>query len=149
MQRVGIELGERSYDILIGSGIRKQVGELLKPIFEPSRVIVITHPSINDLYGEEVVANFIKQGWTTDIIEVPEGESSKSLGQAEKLYDDLLEQNCDRKSILVALGGGVIGDLVGFVAATYQRGIPFIQIPTTLLSPVSYTHLTLPTNREV
>ena len=55
MQRVGIELGERSYEILIGSGIRKHVGELLKPIFEPSRVIVITHPSINDLYGEEVV----------------------------------------------------------------------------------------------
>ena len=136
MQRVGIELGERSYDILIGSGIRKQVGELLKPIFEPSRVIVITHPSINDLYGEEVVANFIEQGWTTDIIEVPEGESSKSLGQAEKLYDHLLELNCDRKSLLVALGGGVIGDLVGFVAATYQRGIPFIQVPTTLLSLV-------------
>ena len=136
MVRVGIELSERSYDILIGSGIRKQVGELLKPIFEPSRVIVITHPSINDLYGEEVVANFIEQGWTTDIIEVPEGESSKSLDQAEKLYDHLLKLNCDRKSLLVALGGGVIGDLVGFVAATYQRGIPFIQVPTTLLSLV-------------
>jgi 3-dehydroquinate synthase len=136
MERVGIELGERSYDILIGSGIRKQVGKLLKSVFEPSRVIVITHPSINELYGEEVVTNFIQQGWTTDIIEVPEGESSKSLSQAEKLYDHLLELNCDRKSVLVALGGGVIGDLVGFVAATYQRGIPFIQVPTTLLSLV-------------
>ena len=136
MKRLGIELGERSYDILIGPGLRKRMGELLKPIFEPSRVIIITHPSINSLYGEEVLASFIAQGWTTDIIEVPEGESSKSLNQAEKLYDHLLALNCDRKSVLVALGGGVIGDLVGFVAATYQRGVSFIQVPTTLLSMV-------------
>ncbi len=123
MQRLSIDLGERSYDILIGRGLRKRVGELLKAVFDPSRVVVITHPPINSLYGEEVVENFVAQGWTTDIIEVPEGESSKNLGQAEKLYD-------------LALGGGVIGDLVGFVAATYQRGIPFIQMPTTLLSQV-------------
>ncbi|NIP94799.1 MAG: 3-dehydroquinate synthase, partial [Akkermansiaceae bacterium] len=69
-------------------------------------------------------------------VEVPEGEPSKSLPQAEALYDRLLEWNCDRQSLLVALGGGVIGDLTGFVAATYQRGIPFIQIPTTLLAQV-------------
>ena len=136
MKRLGIELGERSYDILIGPGLRKRIGEFLKAIFEPSRVIIITHPSINSLYGEEVLASFIAQGWTTDIIEVPEGESSKSLNQAEKLYDHLLALNCDRKSVLVALGGGVIGDLVGFVAATYQRGVSFIQVPTTLLSMV-------------
>lgn len=136
MQRLSIDLGERSYEILIGSGLRKRAGEFLKSIFNPSRVVIITHPSINGLYGEEVTESFIAQGWTTDIIEVPEGESSKNLGQAEKLYDRLLELNCDRKSVLVALGGGVIGDLVGFVAATYQRGIPFIQVPTTLLSQV-------------
>ncbi len=136
MQRLSIDLGNRSYDILIGSGLRKRAGEFLKTVLEPSRVVVITHPSINSLYGEEVVASFISQGWTTDILEVPEGESSKNLGQAEKLYDRLLELNCDRKSVLVALGGGVIGDLVGFVAATYQRGIAFIQVPTTLLSQV-------------
>ena len=136
MQRLSIELGERSYDILIGPGLRKQVGEFLKAVIDPSRVVVITHPSINNLYGEEVVESLNAQGWTTDVIEVPEGESSKNLAQAEKLYDHLLELNCDRKSVLVALGGGVIGDLVGFVAATYQRGIPFIQVPTTLLSQV-------------
>jgi 3-dehydroquinate synthase len=136
MQRLGIDLGERSYEILIGLGLRKRVGEFIKAVFNPSRVVIITHPSINGLYGKEVVANCIEQGWATDIIEVPEGESSKNLGQAEKLYDRLLELNCDRKSALVALGGGVIGDLVGFVAATYQRGIPFIQVPTTLLSQV-------------
>jgi 3-dehydroquinate synthase len=136
MQRLGIELGNRSYDILIGSGLRKRVGEFLKTVCEPSQIVVITHPSINGLYGEEVVTNLVDQGWTTNIIEVPEGESSKSLSQAGQLYDHLLELNCDRKSVLVALGGGVIGDLVGFVAATYQRGISFIQVPTTLLSLV-------------
>ena len=136
MQRLSIDLSERSYDILIGSGLRKQAGEFLKAVLKPSRIVIVTHPSINSLYGEEVAESFIAQGWTTDIIEVPEGESSKNLGQAEKLYDHLLELNCDRKSVLVALGGGVIGDLVGFVAATYQRGIPFVQVPTTLLSQV-------------
>ena len=71
-----------------------------------------------------------------DFIEVPEGESSKSLQQTGSIYDRLLEMNCDRKSALIALGGGVIGDLTGFIAATYQRGIPFVQIPTTLLAQV-------------
>lgn len=136
MQRLGIDLGERSYEILIGLGLRKRVGEFIKAVFNPSHVVIITHPSINSIYGEEVASSCIDQGWTTDIIEVPEGESSKNLGQAEKLYDRLLELNCDRKSALVALGGGVIGDLVGFVAATYQRGIHFVQVPTTLLSQV-------------
>ncbi|MFP6637150.1 MAG: 3-dehydroquinate synthase [Nitrospinaceae bacterium] len=136
MQRLAIDLGERSYEILIGLDLRKRVGEFLKAVFRPSRVVIITHPSINSTYGEEVIANCLDQGWTTDIIEVPEGEVSKSLGQVEKLYDRLLELNCDRKSVLIALGGGVIGDLVGFVAATYQRGITFIQVPTTLLSQV-------------
>lgn len=136
MRRLSIDLGERSYEILIGPGLRRRAGEFLKTVFNPSRVVIITHPSINKLYGKEVAENFSAQGWTTDIIEVPEGESSKSLSQAEKLYDHLLELNCDRKSVLVALGGGVIGDLVGFIAATYQRGIPFVQIPTTLLSQV-------------
>jgi 3-dehydroquinate synthase len=136
MQRLAIDLDERSYEILIGLDLRKRVGEFLKAVFRPSRVVIITHPSINSTYGEEVIANCLDQGWTTDIIEVPEGEVSKSLGQVEKLYDRLLELNCDRKSVLIALGGGVIGDLVGFVAATYQRGINFIQVPTTLLSQV-------------
>ena len=71
MQRLSIDLGERSYDILIGRGLRKRVGEFLKAVFDPSQVVVITHPSINILYVEEVAENFIAQGWTTDIIEVP------------------------------------------------------------------------------
>ena len=136
MQRISIDLDDRSYEILIGSGIRTRVGEFLKTILQPSRIIIITHPFMKKLYGKDVVESFIAQGWKTDTIEVPEGESSKNLIQAERLYDRLLEFNCDRKSVLVALGGGVIGDLVGFIAATYQRGVSFVQIPTTLLSQV-------------
>jgi 3-dehydroquinate synthase len=136
MQRLNIDLDERSYDILLGSGLLDRVGELLSEVLQPSRIILVTHPSLFQLYGDKVLAGFKKQGWTTDIIEVPEGETSKSLHQANIIYDRLLDFNCDRKSVLIALGGGVIGDLTGFVAATYQRGIPFIQVPTTLLSQV-------------
>jgi 3-dehydroquinate synthase len=136
MQQLNIDLGERSYEILLGSGLLDRVGELLSQVLQPSRIILVTHPSLFRLYGEKVLAGLKKQGWTTDIIEVPEGEKSKSLYQAEIIYDRLLDFNCDRKSVLIALGGGVIGDLTGFVAATYQRGIPFVQVPTTLLSQV-------------
>ncbi|MBT6716558.1 MAG: 3-dehydroquinate synthase [Nitrospina sp.] len=136
MQSLNIDLGERSYDILLGSGLLGSVGKFLSQVLQPSRIVLITHPSLFKLYGEKVLSGFKDQGWTTDVIEVPEGETSKTLQQAEKIFDRLLDLRCDRKTVLVALGGGVIGDLVGFVAATYQRGIPFVQVPTTLLSQV-------------
>ena len=136
MQRLNIDLGERSYDIFLGPGLLERIGELLSQVLQPSRIVLVTHPSLFRLYGEKVVAGFKNQGWTTNIIEVPEGETSKSLHQADIFYNQLLDFNCDRKSVLVALGGGVIGDLTGFIAATYQRGIPFVQVPTTLLSQV-------------
>ncbi len=136
MQRLNIDLGERGYDILLGSGLLDRIGELVSQVLQPSRIVLVTHPSLFQLYGDKVLAGFKKQGWATDIIEVPEGETSKSLQQADIIYDRLLGFNCDRKSVLIALGGGVIGDLTGFVAATYQRGIPFVQVPTTLLSQV-------------
>ena len=136
MQRLKIDLGARSYDIILGSGLLDRVGELLSQVLQTSRIILVTHPSLFRLYGDKVLAGLKKQGWATDIIEVPEGEKSKSLQQVDIIYDRLLDFNCDRKSVLIALGGGVIGDLTGFVAATYQRGIPFVQVPTTLLSQV-------------
>lgn len=136
MQRLKIGLGERSYDILLGSGILGKVGEALFQVLQPSRVVLITHPSLFQLYGDRVLAGLKRQGWETDVIEVPEGETSKTLKQAEKIFNRLLDFECDRKSVLVALGGGVIGDLAGFVAATFQRGVPFVQVPTTLLSQV-------------
>ena len=113
-----------------------KVGEFISKRFEPSRSIIITHPSVRNLFGEKIESGLANIGHSSGIIEIPEGEISKSLQQVELVYDRMLEMNCDRKSVLIALGGGVIGDLTGFVAATYQRGIHFIQIPTTLLSQV-------------
>ena len=136
MQRLNINLGKRSYDILLGSGLLDKFGECLSQIVKPSRIVLITHPSLFKIYGDKVLSGFKDQGWTADLIEVDEGETSKTLGQAEKIFDRLLDLKCDRKSVLIALGGGVIGDLVGFVAATFQRGVPFVQVPTTLLSQV-------------
>ena len=136
MKRLNIDLADRSYDILIGRNLLAKTGELIAERFNPSRVAIITHPSIRNLFGEPIESGLTAVGHVPEFIEVPEGESSKSLQQAESIYDRLLEMNCDRKSALVALGGGVVGDLTGFIAATYQRGIPFVQIPTTLLSQV-------------
>jgi 3-dehydroquinate synthase len=136
MNKLKIELADRSYEILIGQDFLSRSSKILGEVLKPSRIVVVTHPSIRSLYGDRLVSSFVQDKISTDIIEVPEGERSKSLQQAEKIYDRLMEINSDRKTLLVALGGGVIGDLTGFVAATYQRGIPFMQVPTTLLSQV-------------
>jgi len=136
MKRLNIDLADRSYEILIGRGLLQRTGEWVMAIAKPSCVVIITHPSINRLYGEKLSSGFSRANIPTHFIEVPEGEKSKSLEQAGKIYDHLLEWKCDRQTVLVALGGGVIGDLTGFIAATYVRGVPFIQVPTTLLAQV-------------
>lgn len=136
MKRVKIDLAERGYDILIGRHLLERTGELLKERVKTGRAIIITHPNINRLYGERVSAGLRQHGFQVECVEVPEGEGSKTLDEAGRLFDRLVEFNCDRQSVLVALGGGVIGDLTGFVAATFMRGVPFIQIPTTLLAQV-------------
>ena len=112
------------------------MGEFISKRFKPSRSIIITHPSIRNLFGEKIESGLAAASIASGFIEVPEGEASKSLKQVEFIYDRMLEMHCDRKSALIALGGGVVGDLTGFIAATYQRGISFIQIPTTLLAQV-------------
>lgn len=136
MKRLTIDLADRSYDIFIGRDILGDIGKTLRELVGSNRVAVVTHPGINKLYGEKVVASLEASGFETLCIEVPEGEESKSLSQASKIFDRLVDFRCDRQTALVALGGGVIGDLTGFIAATFMRGIPFIQVPTTLLSQV-------------
>ncbi len=136
MKRLNIDLADRSYEILIGQGLLEKVGEWVLALVKPSRLVIITHPSINRLYGGKLSKGISQANIPTHVIEVPEGEKSKSLEQAEKIYDKLIEWKCDRKTVLLALGGGVIGDLTGFIAATYMRGVPFIQVPTTLLAQV-------------
>jgi 3-dehydroquinate synthase len=105
-------------------------------LVKTSHAVVVTHPGIRRLYGDTVEASLARHGFGVDWAEVPDGEESKSLSQAGRVFDRLVECHCDRRTVLVALGGGVIGDLTGFVAATFMRGIPFIQVPTTLLSQV-------------
>ena len=136
MKRLEIDLGERSYEILIGQGILAQTGKLLFQAVPTSRVVIITHPRLNRLYGDKINRSLVREKLKVDCIEVPEGEEYKSLEEAEKVFGRLLEVSCDRSSVLVALGGGVIGDITGFIAATFMRGIPFIQVPTTLLAQV-------------
>lgn len=134
MKQLRIDLGDRSYDILIGRGLLDQLsGFIPEP---PRRAVVVTNPEINRLYGAPVKASLSAGGTEVGLVEIPEGEDHKTLAYANRVYDFLLEGHYDRKTLLVALGGGVIGDLTGFAAATYQRGIPYIQVPTTLLSQV-------------
>ncbi len=136
MKQLNVGIVDRKYDILIDRNLLPKIGELISKRLEPSQTIVITHPTIRNLFGKKIESGLTAAGYLPSFIEIPEGESSKSLRQAEMVYDRMLEMNCDRKSMLIALGGGVVGDLTGFIAATYQRGISFVQIPTTLLSQV-------------
>ncbi len=135
--KVKVKLSDRSYDILIGSGLIVDSGRLIKASLpNASRLVVITNDEINKLYGRNLKTSLKEAGFDFAIVTVPAGERYKSLTSANKLYGKLLNFGADRETVIVALGGGVIGDLAGFVAATYMRGIPLVQIPTTLLAQV-------------
>ncbi|HTS53568.1 MAG TPA: 3-dehydroquinate synthase [Burkholderiales bacterium] len=135
MLTVRVELGERSYPIHIGSGLLARP-ELILPHLLQSRVAIVTNPVVGDLY----LAQFSRELADRDVavvrLIVPDGESQKSWETLNSLFDRLLAHRCERKTTLIALGGGVIGDLTGFAAAVYLRGVPFIQVPTTLLAQV-------------
>lgn len=133
MTTLNLELGERSYPIYIDSGLFQQSG-LLKNHIKGQRVCVVTNEIVAPLYLEKLKSNL--NGYTVDEIILPDGESEKSLANFENIMSHLLKNEHGRDSTLIALGGGVIGDITGFAAACYQRGIDFIQIPTTVLSQV-------------
>jgi len=136
MEKMKISLGENSYYIHLGAGILPKLGETLATHPVNKQVLVITNPTVNKLYGEVVAESLQRAGFQVRVEEVPDGEAYKSLQTAEQLYQAALQHKINRKSSIVALGGGVIGDLAGFVAATYMRGVNFIQVPTTLLAQV-------------
>ncbi len=135
MHIVKVNLGDRSYDIEIGTSLG-QAGEQLKGLGLGKKMALVTNPTVKKLYGQRVVDALKAAGFLVLSIEIPDGEQHKTLDWANSIYTALLINGFDRKSSLVALGGGVIGDLTGFGAATYMRGITFIQIPTTLLAMV-------------
>ncbi len=135
-EKVNVRLGDRSYSILIGAGSIARVGEELKPLNLGRKVALVTNSVVRPLYGTRLKKVLEKNGFLVRMIEVPDGETHKSLATASRLYDELVAFQMDRSSTVLALGGGVIGDLAGFVAATYMRGVHFVNIPTTLLAQV-------------
>ncbi len=135
MHVVKVELGARSYDILIGAKLEK-LGEEMGKLRVGTKVAVVTNPTVNKLYGKTVLTSLKAAGFISMPVEIPDGEQYKTLDWANAVFTALLINAFDRRSPLVALGGGVIGDLTGFAAACYMRGVPFVQAPTTLLAMV-------------
>jgi 3-dehydroquinate synthase len=133
---VRVPLGERSYDIMIGAGILAVAGSLIEKHDLPKQTVIITDRNVASLYLAVVERSLRRSGCTVFTITIPAGENEKSLQRAGRIYTQLLRQGISRRSTIIALGGGVVGDLAGFIAATYQRGVSFVQIPTTLLSQV-------------
>lgn len=133
MSTITVELGERSYPIYIESDVLAHADAISSHI-KSSRAIIVTNDVVSPLYLE-VLLNSLK-GVDVSVVTIPDGEQHKNLQQFEYIISQLLEQQAARDTTLIALGGGVIGDITGFVAASFQRGMPFIQVPTTLLSQV-------------
>jgi len=136
MEKVRVELGERSYDICIGKNILRNIGGSLKSLGLSPRIAIVTNPTVYPLYGAVVASSLRKAGFDVLSVTIPDGEEYKDLLWAEHVFNILLKAKLDRSSALVALGGGVIGDITGFAASTYMRGISYIQVPTTLLAQV-------------
>lgn len=136
MRKVKINLGLNSYQILIGSDLLKESGQWLKEIGFSDKLVIITNPIVQKLYGNSLKQALLKDGFKVTILSVADGEEQKSLETAGRLYTELSKAYTERGTPILALGGGVIGDLAGFVAATYFRGVPLVQIPTTLLAQV-------------
>lgn len=137
METVTVNLAARSYPICIGTGILAELGQLLRrQQLTAPRVALVTDSIVGKLYKEKVAQILAEAGFEPWTIEIPSGEEHKNLAWLALLYDKLVEGRIERRSPLIALGGGVIGDLAGLAAATFQRGLPFVQIPTTLLAQV-------------
>jgi len=140
MKEIKVKITEdKEYKVCIKKGILSNLGEHLSKTIENKRIIIITNSLVNCLYGVKLLSSLKRGGFNPnliDLIEVLDGEKYKSLSTAKHLYDELLKRKADRTTTLIALGGGVIGDLTGFVAATYMRGVPLVHIPTTLLAQV-------------
>jgi len=133
---IPVDLGNRSYSIVVEPGALSRVGARLRELRVGSRAVVMTDAVILRAHGAAVVAGLEAAGLSVTVLEVPEGEAAKTLAVAEHCWDRLLAAGADRTSTILALGGGAVGDLAGFVAATYMRGANFVPLPTTVLAQV-------------
>lgn len=136
VERIHVVVGDASYDIVIGEGILESCGKLVAEVTTAKRVSLITDTKVRELYGPKVSAYLASAGFEVHALSVAPGEASKSWEVAGQLLEAMSRDGIERGDVVVALGGGVVGDLAGFAAATYLRGIEFVQIPTTLLGQV-------------
>ena len=136
MRRVRVDLGEKSYDIIIGYAIDRELVDFVKGAGYSRKALLVTDTNVGPLYAKQVQQLLAEAGLEAAVAQIPAGESSKTLTTANELFTRAIELGLDRKSPIFALGGGVVGDLAGFVAATYMRGVPFVQLPTSLLAQV-------------
>lgn len=136
MRTINVELGSRTYPIHIENGLLESIGKGVAELGFTGKVALITNPTVYEFYGDRVVKSLSSAGLEPLVIKVPDGEEYKNLDEVAAVYDALIENRMERNSPIIALGGGVIGDMAGFVAATYLRGVPYIQVPTTLLAQV-------------
>lgn len=136
MKTVRVSLGARSYDILIGPHLLENVGSVFQDYRISRRIFVVSNPTVFPLFGAKLLERLSSAGFEVTEILIPDGEKHKTLATVENVYTYLIAQRADRGSTIVALGGGVTGDITGFVAATFLRGVPYVQVPTTLLSQV-------------
>ena len=136
MEKIKVELGENSYEIFIGENLFEEVAKFATSPNFSKKILIVTDENIFNIHGETLRKIFSRYNSNFELEIIPPGETSKNLAEAEKLYTCAIESQLDRKSVIIAIGGGVVGDLAGFVTATYLRGVNFIQVPTTLLAQV-------------
>src|SRR3981081_4022892 len=136
MISVPVATPSRSYEVLIGSGLLARAGESLGKMLENRRAFVVTSPPVRRRWAKVLLKSLSASGIDTDLLEMPDGERAKRLATLEKLAEKLIKQGADRGITLIALGGGVVGDVTGFLASIYMRGVDVIQVPTTVLAQV-------------
>lgn len=136
MKELKVNLGERSYKIIIGSGNLQDAGKRVSQAARSKRAVIVTNPTVAKHYLDPLEKSLERAEFTVSVVKIPDGEQYKTLETVETVYNRMVDERVDRSALLIALGGGVVGDLAGFVAATYMRGIDFVQVPTTLLAQV-------------
>jgi 3-dehydroquinate synthase len=133
---IRVQAGERSYEVMIGAGILSQAGSLIAAKLKGPACAIVSDEKVAGLFGDAVFKSLTAAGFRPAMVTVPAGEQSKTMERAESICDRMIEAGLDRSSFVVALGGGMVGDLAGFVAAIFHRGIPCVHLPTTLLAQV-------------
>lgn len=131
-----VDLKDRSYQIIIEKGLINRVSEEISRVYKGKKIFIITDDNVNKYYGGKISEELKKNGFEVNLLSLKPGEGTKNFNTLPIVYDELLDFNLTRSDLIIALGGGVIGDLAGFVASTYLRGIDFVQIPTSLLAQV-------------